>query len=477
MRQPNAVRLAAVDARAARLGLAPGLALADARARVPTIVAHPHAPGADAAFLRAIGDWCERYTPVVAEDAPDGLTLEIAGSAHLFGGEAGLLHDLAGRLRDTALTHRAAIAGTPDCARALARFGAGGIVAAGGERQAVSRLPVAALRLDRESTLALQRIGIAAIADLAERPRKPLTARFGPRLIERLEGLLGQSERPITPCRPAPAFFSTQHFAEPIGLADDIAIAFEALTRALCRQLESHRLGGRSFAATFFRADGARRHITALAGRPLRDAAALKRLFMTRLETLADPLDPDFGFDAIRLAVHETQESAPAQTGFDGTSGEEEAVAELLDRLTARFGPGAVERFLPRDSHVPERAARRLPAIAEARTGSDWPAAQPGEPPHRPLLLFTPPQPIETLAEVPEGPPLRFRWRRALHEIVRAEGPERIAPEWWRGEDAALERDYYRAEDGDGRRFWLFRHGLYGRGNAMPRWFIHGLFS
>jgi protein ImuB len=98
--------------------------------------------------------------------------------------------------------------------------------------------------------------------------------------------------------------------------------------------------------------------------------------------------------------------------------------------------------------------------------------------PSRPVRLFARPEPVEAVAEVPDGPPARFRWRRMLHEVIVAEGPERIAMEWWRDETGqALTRDYFRLECRDGLRAWLYREGLFGRETAQPRWFLHGLFG
>jgi protein ImuB len=94
--------------------------------------------------------------------------------------------------------------------------------------------------------------------------------------------------------------------------------------------------------------------------------------------------------------------------------------------------------------------------------------------PRRPLTVFQRAQPIEAIATVPDGPPIRFRWRRVLREVVRAEGPERISGNWLGG---APTRDYYRVEDKDGRRYWLYREGLYGESDEAPRWFVHGLFA
>eukprot|EP01035_Chromulina_nebulosa_P064639 gene64639-88434_t len=86
----GAQRLVAVDRHGAALGLAPGLALADARARIPDLAAAASDPLADADFLIWLAGLCERFTPLVALDPPDGLLLDITGCAHLFGGEPGL---------------------------------------------------------------------------------------------------------------------------------------------------------------------------------------------------------------------------------------------------------------------------------------------------------------------------------------------------------------------------------------------------
>jgi protein ImuB len=84
------------------------------------------------------------------------------------------------------------------------------------------------------------------------------------------------------------------------------------------------------------------------------------------------------------------------------------------------------------------------------------------------------PESAIVLAAVPDGPPMRFTWRRVARRVAKAQGPERIAPEWWRlGEKDAQPRDYYTVEDDKGRRYWLYREGLYGEGE--PKWFVHGL--
>src|SRR5437588_891887 len=114
--------LLAVDVAAERLGLAAGLALAQARAMHPTLTAVPEDQAADARLLDAIADWCQRYTPLVAVDPPDGILFDIGGCAHLFGGEEKLRADLLGRVTGFGLAARAAIAATIGAAWAATRF-------------------------------------------------------------------------------------------------------------------------------------------------------------------------------------------------------------------------------------------------------------------------------------------------------------------------------------------------------------------
>jgi protein ImuB len=474
-KQQGALRLAAVDARAVELGLVPGLTLADARARVPDLLVADHDPLADADFLQRLADGCCRYTPLVAVRGADGLVLDITGCAHLFGGEAPLARDIFARLSRRKLAARCAIAGTPDAAFALARHGRQGAVPAGEEAQAVSGLPLRALGVAPEIVTALQRAGLKTIADLASRPRAPLAARFGDDLLARLDRTLGRIDIRITPHRAAPACIVERCFPEPIARSEDFEAALDMLLGKAVRILEERGEGGRNFEASFFRTDGRVRYIVVETGRPSRDRKSLMRLYREKLDSLADPIDPGFGFDLIRLAILHAETLDAAQTSLDGRQMQEEEIAALIERLSARFGRDRVLRYAPQDTHDPQREASLRPAVEARPETASWREPLPDDPPARPLHLFEPPQPIETLAEVPDGPPLRFRWRRVMHEIARAEGPERIAPEWWR-RDAAT-RDYYRVEDSSGHRFWVFRDGLYGRDAERPRWFMHGLFA
>lgn len=465
------MRLAAVSAEALALGLIPGLSLADARARVPTLAIAAHDPAADAAFLRRLARLCDDMTPTLALEPPDALLLEIGASAHLFGGPDALIARLAARFDKRGVQLGHGRGATPDAALAFARFpGAGG---------AWERLPVAALGLDAQSEAGLRRAGLIKVGDVARQPGAAIAARFGMGAVRAL-AQLNETVRPLTPRRPRPSLVFETRLPEPILQTE----AAHALLGSLCgraaRRLGRLGRGGRRFEAALFRTDGDVHRLTVESGRPLRDPKAMLRLFDERIEGLADPLDPGFGYDRVALAVrrHEPLGVRQAELGETRTA-DTDALGAVLDRLSIRFGPARFLRLAPMDSHLPERAEQRV--VAGSGGAPAWTLPAPDNPPLRPLFLFDPPEPVEVLAEVPDGPPHRFHWRRIQHRVVRAEGPERIAPEWWRLRTGALEggrtRDYWRVEDGDGRRFWLFRAGFYAEQAHPPAWFLHGLFA
>ena len=239
--------------------------------------------------------------------------------------------------------------------------------------------------------------------------------------------------------------------------------------------LERRGEGMRRIELELFRTDGQVFRIAAGTSRPIRDVRAVRALFSERLAALADPLDPGFGFDLARLNVLTAEPCPPQQAALDETQDDGD-LDRLVDRLSARLGARRVTRLIAQDSHIPELAAVAVPAQAAGaehgwqafRAFRDAAACSP-----RPLRLLTRPEPIEAIASVPDGPPLRFRWRRALHEVASAEGPERIEGAWW-SDGRGPARDYFRVEDAAGHRFWIFRAGLY-RDTATPSWFLHGL--
>lgn len=374
-------------------------------------------------------------------------------------------------------TVRAALAGTAAAARALARYADGKIAAPGTEAEAVAFLPVAALDLASADTQALRRAGLKTIAQVAGRTRAELTARFGKEMVFKLERALGQSEKPLSPRRILPDYMAEHRFAEPVTAADFIADSILALAQSLCRIMEERGQGARLLEASFFRSDGALRRIALETARPLREPAIITRLFRERLDALADPIDPGFGFDLIRLGALHAERLVPESIGLEARPDDDKEVAFLIDRLAARFGSHRILAFQPQDTHIPEAAGIAVPAQHAPDCKLNWETRVPAEAPRRPIRMLAKPEAIEVMAQIPDGPPLRFRWRRVLHAVARAEGPERIAMEWWKNQNPQPTRDYFRVEDDAGRRFWLYRDGLYGREQFAPRWYVHGLFA
>ena len=345
-------------------------------------------------------------------------------------------------------------------------------------------LPLAALGLDDKTVADLARAGLRRIGDIALRPRAPIAARFGPMPIARLDALKGLERSSIAPRFRPPDFCAERRFASPVQTFQAIEATLCKLADDLVVMLERQAKGARRIELELYRVDGDVRRIRVGASRPLNEARAIVRLIAERLASRdEEPIDAGYGVDLMRLACLAAEPLAPSQAELERAHEAERARAltELLDRLSARLGARAVTRRELIEAHLPEQAEAAAPAtLGQARTrgegrGEGMETAAAGAP-ARPLRLFVRPEPIEALAEVPDGPPLRFRWRRVLHDIAAIEGPERIAAPWWRRAGAPT-RDYFRAEDSQGRRFWLYREGLWGRETAQARWFVHGVFG
>lgn len=477
LKDANARIVYAVDGNAARAGLKAGMPLASAQAIVNAATAlEADLPG-DATLLSQIADWCDRFTPFVALDPPHGLLLDITGTDHLFGGEQAMLNTICRAFRNQGFLCYGAIAGTEAAARALARFANGTIAAPGDEAATTAPLPTAALDLDERDTHALVRAGLKTIGMVAARTRNELMARFGKEMVFKLERALGKREKPISPRRILPAFAAERRFPEPIVSEDFIAEAILGLATSLTDVMEERGQGARLLEARFFRTDGQVRRIEVETAKPLRDPVVIAKLFRTRLDALADPLDPGFGFDLVRLAAVQAERLVLESVGLDAKPDEEKEIAYLIDRLAARFGSHRMLVFQPQDTHIPEAAGVAVPAQHADKTSIEWDVRNASEPPRRPIRIFAHPEPIEATAQVPDGAPIRFKWRGVSHRVTRAEGPERIAMEWWQTYDHKPTRDYFRVEDEGGQRFWLYREGLYIHETMQPRWFLHGLFA
>jgi len=464
------------NAAAAALGLRRGARVTDMRALVPELRVETADEAADEADLERLAGWCRRWCPWTRADGMDGLLLDTTGSDHLWGGEAAMLEDMSRALTRLDLSARIAVAPTIGSAWALARYGDGkGSICRPEDLPAhLAPLPVEALRLDDETVLLLRRLGLKTIGTLIGLPRLALARRFrrekaltaNPLL--RLDQALGRTTEPLMPVQPETPLRTLRRLLEPIGDVDSVARVLGDLLDELGGAMGAADFGARRLRLTGYRVDGGASAVEAATSRGSRDPAHLARLFSDRLESL----DPGFGFEVMTLdvLVHEPLEAV--QKDLAGRGGEDVELSCLIDRLSARLGSGAVLRPMARGSHLPERA--EVMAVAGAKAPLEPEAVVPG--PQRPLRLLARPEEVRVLYSVPDGPPAQFQWRRQTLKVVRAQGPERIAPEWWREKSTARLRDYYRVEDAEGRRYWIFREGLPGDGRGgPPRWFVHGL--
>lgn len=452
------------------------MSLVDARMLVPEVIVEPDDPAATATLLDRLAEWCGRYTPWTAVDGQDGIWLDTAGCAHLFGGEQAMIEDLLIRLARLGFTARAALAPTPGAAWALARFGGATAIVAEGETQGrIASLPVAALRFEPEVSASMNRLGLRQITDLYDLPRGPFAARFGEVAARLLDQALGRMAEPISPRRYVAPFRSRLAFAEPIGTAEDIARGLDHLLADLSDHLTRAARGGRRLELTLFRIDGSVQQVAIGTARASRDPKHLARLFQERLATI----DPGFGIELMVMAAPATDKLVPDQTMLKGAEGgDAESMGALLDRLGNRLGFGRLHALQPVDSHLPERAQRYVAVSMERKPSSETLLAEMCQTArvNRPLRLLSDPEPMTPMTpEEGDGtPPAVFRWRRRLHQLRRIDGPERIAPEWWREDQTGRARDYWQIEDADGQRLWLYRED---GGAAESHWFVHGVFA
>jgi protein ImuB len=499
-KQKGAMRLVAVDEAASAVGLSPGQSLSDARAMVPDLEARE----IDRLYLEQVfadfADWHSNASPIVSvlthTEAYGDLCLDITGVSHLFGGEAAMLEQLTNRLRTLGYSVEGAIASTIGAAWAVAHYLPGRIIAPGDESKALSAMPVSALRLDPMQIEGLTQLGLKRIGQLYERDRKSLQARFGVSFLLRLDQALGWVEEKLDPRLPIAEWYAEHRFAEPIGLIDDVLMCTHDLSVQLATRLERESVGAQGFHLFLYRVDHKVITLSINASRATRDAHHISRLFAYRAERLGAEYDAGFGIDMIRLAANSISPLEASQVGAFGRDDGTQNLEHLYDRMTSRLGPLAVVRSKPVNSYIPERALLLEPVVAKTPDDATiLPVTVP-----RPMRLLPHPEPILVIAEVPDAPPASMTWRRVNYRFVKASGPERISDEWQRAgqklqltegsleaaqaEDAQLlyfeegrtTRDYYVVEDDGGRRFWLFRLGLFGIA-AEPRWFLQGFFS
>jgi protein ImuB len=498
-------RIAALNEAAENLGLTIGEPLADARARAGFLQVRTVEPAIDDTALRKLALWATRYTPTASpwdeDNGADGFFLDVEGASHLFGGEEKLIADLAARLlKNFSLPARIAVANTAGAAWALSRFHSASlfVLPPGHEIAALAPLPIAALRLAPNTRVTLRRLGFKTASSLLDQPRAPFAARFPHELLRRLDQALGRIDEPLKPVVAPPVYHALRYLIEPIFSRQAIVAYAKRLMGTLTHVLIRDDIGARRLRLSLYNVDGAVETVDIALTLPTRSIDHVARLIELKLEALAGAHEAGFGFETIGLAITETGPMSAQQTEFvpvDENDNRTERCAGLIDALRQRLGPQSVRCFEPIESHIPERA-ETMPFVATARprAGGDpvldsrlrgnvqgkteqktteWP--EPDKP--RPLLLLPRAELAKVTALVPDGPPRRFFWRGETHEVTDAEGPERIAGEWWQHRMYEPTRDYYVVEDSSGQRFWLYREGIYGRETAQASWFVHGLFA
>ncbi|RPD41477.1 Y-family DNA polymerase [Chitinophaga barathri] len=449
-------------------GITAGIPVADAKAIDPSLHVLDNRHGLEEKLLRTLAEWSIRYTPTAAVDLPDGLTLDASGCAHLWGGEEAYVKEIVSKLGAAGFDVRAAMADTIGTAWAVARYGEGAISIVQSGDQATALLPLhpAALRPDPAVLVRLQKLGFRRIAAFANMPRAALRRRFGEDLLTRLSQALGQAEEFIQPIFINPPYQERLNCLEPIRTAAGIEIAIRRLLDTLCKRLESEGKGLRSAVLKCFRVDGKTVEAAIGTNRASHNAAHLYKLFELKIPTI----EPALGIELFVLEAPKVEETEQQQEKLwaTGPGLEDAAVAELLDRLAGKAGVGAIRRFLPDEHYWPERSVTPAASLKD-KPADGWRLDRP-----RPVLLLPHPEAIEVSAPIPDYPPMLFRYRGRLHEIRKADGPERIEREWWL--DGGEHRDYYTVEDEQGQRYWLFRSGHYNE-DQRHQWFIHGFFA
>ncbi len=462
----------AANAAAIAAGLRIGMPATKAQALVADLVVMDADPAVDAEALDRLALWAlQRYAPIVAADPPDGLVIDTTGADHLHGGEELMLSGMVNRFFASGIAARAAVADSWGAAHACARFLGDPtlVVPSGAQTDAVKNLPISALRLDPAIVAGLRVLGFNTIGELTSQPRAPLTLRFGPELGRRLDQVMGRAAEPIDPVRSPELVEVRRAFAEPIAAPETIARYTAKLVDQLCRALEEKGLGARRVDLLFHRVDSSYQAIRVGTATPVRDVKRLTRLLTDRIETI----DPGFGIEIMSLTATHAEPLIERQVISSLVEEPEADVSGLIDILGNRIGERRLYRLVPVASDVPERSVTRV-APMTPDNGETWPDHWP-----RPTRLLPHPERIETMALLPDHPPVSFTWRGIRRRVKRADGPERVFGEWWkRDAELAAVRDYFQVEDDAGERYWIFRSGDGEHGETgSHQWFLHGIFG
>jgi protein ImuB len=497
--------VAACNAAAAQHGVRLLMPLPEADALVapreePYIL--PWDEAADLAALAHLAERCERFSPLVgwqttsqndARRGPDRfsspprlsaperasatfdyLLLDVTGIGILFGDEESLARAVLSELKGLRYNACVAVADTVGAAWALAvaqekmqqeKMPACVVLPPGSSAAALAPLPLSCLRLPAETLALFAQLGITQIEQLLKLPRTSLTARFGERLLWRLDQLQGTAQETIVAHRPPPEFVAERCLEYPAESRTLVEHVLRELVREIAPALAQRQMGAVEVTC----------RLDAAPGRPV----------VLRVGLFRPSADPHHLWDLLRMQLEQTALpgpvgrltlAAPLTAPLENRQRElfaasrDEAVRQgelLIDRLSSRLGAEAVLRPELTADPLPERATRVAPAVGHRKRRSD--SSPRHAPTHRPLLVCSPPVALEVMAIAPDGPPASFRWSGEQHVVAHYWGPERIESGWWRG--PSVRRDYYRVETKSGQRYWLFRR--------LPggQWYLHGEFG
>lgn len=448
-------------------GVRTGMAVTDARAILPNLQVFNYQEDIAEKTLLGLAEWALRFTPVAAVDMPDGIILDTSGCTHLWGGEVHYLNDIICQLDKIGYSAKAAIADTVGAAWALARYGKQTIIAPGAQMQAIQLLPPAGLRLEPFVLDRMYKLGFHTIGDFMHMPHPVLRRRFGPETLKRIGQASGTVPEPLKSVQPAVVFQVCLPCLEPIKTRTGIEIALKTLLDRLSHQLYREGKGLRKAVFKGYRIDGAIQQIAIGTNRPVRNVKHLLQLFEQKISAI----QPALGIELFVMeapVVEKLSSQQEALWAVPGCGNENNALANLLDRIAGRAGAQSIRRYLPVEQYWPERSVKLTHTLFE-QPDTEWKADRP-----RPICLLEKPERIKVMVPVPDYPPMMFIYKGIMHKIRKADGPERIAREWWQDDNTQI-RDYYRVEDEAGARYWLFRSGTYDQ--EEPAWFIHGFFA
>lgn len=450
---------------AQKSGINTGMVLADARAIYPLLQYLHDNPSPSGKLLHRIAEWCIRYSPWVVVDPPDGLLLDVTGCTQLWGGEANYITSINTRFKKCGYHTRTGMADTIGTAWAISHFGTEkNIIEPCQQKQALTELSAAALRLPADITDRLYRLGLREIGNFISMPRSALRRRFGDLFIQRLQQALGEEEEITQPVCLPEAWQERLPCIDPVTTRTGIEMALQTGLQNLCTRLQHEQKGIRIACLTCYRVDGKTQQISIGTNRASANVRHLFKLFELKLETI----DPGLGIELFIVEAKKAEDVPSLQENLwdDQCTIDHPKFGELMDRINGKIGFGHIHRYLPNEHYWPERSIKESTPFYEQPT-TEWKIDRP-----RPIQLLSTPEPIQVTAPIPDYPPMLFRYKGKLHIIKKADGPERIEQEWWLQEGP--HRDYYAVEDAEGQRYWLYRSGHYGENQ---QWYLHGFFA